>query len=248
MEDIRKESSRESTPALQLPGPSKGRGRHRSLEAEEAILKAALYLLERKPLRKVSADAIAQKAGVSKATIYKWWSNKSLVALDAFLAGMTERVPMPDTGSAELDFTRQLQAVMAFYSSPLGKLFGQFIAEGQTDPDFLHLFRQRFLYTRREAARIMWRRGVDRGDIRKEVDPEIVLDLIYGPMVFRLLAGHGSLSEEQSAIMVKTIFKGLQCSKDSHPAPDGENGDRPYAGKDRESFSRSKTSNTKLHV
>lgn len=195
----------------------KGRGRHRSVEAEEAILKAALYLLEHKPLRKVSADAIAQQAGVSKATIYKWWPNKSLVALDAFLAGMTERVPMPDTGSAEQDFTQQLQSVMAFYISPLGRLFGQFIAEGQSDAGFLKLFRDRFLYTRREAALIMWRRGVDRGEICKEIDPEIVLDLIYGPMIFRLLAGHGSLSDEESSAMVKTIFRGLRCSKDDSP-------------------------------
>jgi AcrR family transcriptional regulator len=212
LEDIHEDSLKVST---QIPLPSsepKGRGRHRSVEAEEAILKAALELLEHKPLRKVSADAIAQKAGVSKATIYKWWSNKSLVALDAFLAGMTERVPMPDTGSAEKDFTKQLQSVMAFYTSPLGRLFGQFIAEGQSDPNFLSLFRDRFLYTRRDAARVMWRRGVDRGEISKEIDSEIVLDLIYGPMVFRLLAGHGSTSDAEAATMVKTIFKGLRCS------------------------------------
>src|SRR5258707_324534 len=73
------------------------RGRHRSLEAEASILKAALYLLERKPLRQVTTDAIARRAGVSKATIYKWWPNKSMVALDAYLGGMTERVAIPDT-------------------------------------------------------------------------------------------------------------------------------------------------------
>ena len=61
----------------------KARGRQRSLEAEASILKAALYLLERKPLRQVTADAIARRAGVSKTTIYKWWPNKSMVALDA---------------------------------------------------------------------------------------------------------------------------------------------------------------------
>jgi len=99
------------------------RGRHRSVEAEAAILKATLYLLERQPLRKVTADAIARRAGVSKATIYKWWPNKSLVALDAYLAGISEQVPVPDTGSAERDFTEQLKSVMAFYASPLGKLF-----------------------------------------------------------------------------------------------------------------------------
>ena len=93
------------------------------------------------------------------------------------------------------------------------RLFGQFIAEGQTDPEFLALFRERFLYTRRDAARVMWRRGVDRGEICEEIDSEIILDLIYGPMVFRLLAGHGSLSGEESSIMVKAIFHGIRRSE-----------------------------------
>jgi AcrR family transcriptional regulator len=166
--------------------------------------------MERKPLRKVTTDAIARRAGVSKATIYKWWPNKSVVALDAYLAGMTERIAIPDTGSAELDFTQQLKSVTAFYKSALGRLFGQFIAEGQSDPGFLALFRERFLYARRDAARVMWRRGVDRGEIREEIDSEIVLDLIYGPMVFRLLAGHGSLNDGESEAMVQTVFGGLK--------------------------------------
>jgi AcrR family transcriptional regulator len=196
----------------------KGRGRQRSLEAEASILKAALDLLGRKTLRQVTADAIARRAGVSKATIYKWWPNKNLVALDAYLGGMTERVVMPDTGCAELDFTVQLKSVTAFYKTPLGRLFCQFIAEGQSDPGFLALFRERFLYARRDAARVMWRRGVDRGEIRKEIDSEIVLDLIYGPMVFRLLAGHGSLNDRESEAMIDAVFGGLRhpdyrCSK-----------------------------------
>ncbi|MGD0442759.1 MAG: TetR/AcrR family transcriptional regulator [Edaphobacter sp.] len=173
-------------------------------------MKAALDLLERKPLREVTADAIARRAGVSKTTIYKWWPNKNLVALDAYLGGMTERVAIPDTGSAEMDFTVQLKSVTAFYKSPLGRLFCQFIAEGQSNPGFLALFRDRFLYARRDTARVMWRRGVDRGEIRKEIDGEIVLDLIYGPMVFRLLAGHGSLNDHESEAMIEAVFGGLR--------------------------------------
>jgi AcrR family transcriptional regulator len=188
----------------------KPRGRHRSREAEAAILKATLHLLERNPLRKVTVDTIAERAGVSKATIYKWWPNKRLVALDAYLAGMTERVLMPDTGSAERDFTEQLRSLTEFYLSPSGRLFKQFIAEGQSDPGFLALFRERFLYARRDAARVMWRRGVDRGEIRKEVDGEMVLDLIYGPTVFRLLAGHGALSGQEASAMVEAAFGGLR--------------------------------------
>jgi AcrR family transcriptional regulator len=200
-------SQSSATPRSDEP---KSRGRHRSLEAEAAILKAALYLLERKPLRQVTTDAIAQRAGVSKATIYKWWSNKSLVALDAYLGGMTERVVTPDTGSAETDFREQLKSLTHFYKSPLGRLFGQFIAEGQSDPRFLALFRERLLYARRDAARVMWRRGVDRGEIRKEIDGEIILDLIYGPMIFRLLAGHGSLNDCELEAMIEAVFHGIR--------------------------------------
>jgi AcrR family transcriptional regulator len=196
----------------------KARGRHRSIQAEAAILKATLFLLERQPLRKVTADAIARRAGVSKATIYKWWPNKSLVALDAYLAGMSEQVAMPDTGSAEQDFIEQLKSVMAFYTSSLGRLFCQFLAEGQSDPGFLALFRERFLYARRDTARVMWRRGVDRGEIREEIDGEIVLDLIYGPMIFRLLAGHGSLSDRESEAIVQAAFGGLRRIKPARRA------------------------------
>ncbi len=208
----------------------KARGRHRSAEAEASILKAALYLLERKPLRQVTTDAIARRAGVSKATIYKWWPNKSMVALDAYLGGMTERVAMPDTGSAEMDFTVQLKSVTTFYKSSLGRLFCQFIAEGQSDPGFLALFRDRFLYPRRDAARVMWRRGVDRGEIRKEIDGEIVLDLIYGPMVFRLLAGHGSLNDHESEAMIEAIFGGLR--QPGYPFLKTKNGNKSITGHD----------------
>jgi AcrR family transcriptional regulator len=217
----RKLSTHESALA---PRAAKPRGRRRSVEAERAILKAALYLLERQPLRKVTADAIARRAGVSKATIYKWWPNKSLVALDAYLAGMTEQVVMPDTGSAELDFTRQLKSVMAFYTSSLGKLFCQFLAEGQSDPVFLALFRERFLYVRRNAARVMWQRGVDRGEIRKDVDGDIVLDLIYGPMIFRLLAGHGLFGDRESEAIVEAVFGGLKRPGYLQPAKQRRNG------------------------
>ncbi|WP_158794807.1 TetR/AcrR family transcriptional regulator [Granulicella sp. L60] len=200
----------------------KARGRHRSLEAKTSILNATLYLLERKPLRKVTSDEIARRAGVSKATIYRWWPNKSLVALEAYLTGMTERVAIPDTGSAELDFTLQLKSLTAFYTSSLGRLFCQFIAEGQSDPGFLALFRERFLFARRDAARVMWRRGVTRREIREEIDGEIVLDLIYGPTIFRLLAGHGALNDTESEAMVATVFSGLRRS-----------GYRPNTGKNR---------------
>jgi hypothetical protein len=93
-------------------------------------------------------------------------------------------VEVPDTGSARKDFTKRLKSVIRFYTSPRGRMFCQFIAEGPSDPGFLVQFRERFLQSRRDAVRIMGQRGVERGEIRRAIHGEIVQDLIYGPMIF----------------------------------------------------------------
>ncbi len=191
------------------PSPPR-RGRPRSVDAESAILSAAFRLLQKKPRGEVTAEAIAARAGVSKATIYKWWPNKALVALDAFISRIQTEVPLRDTGSARQDFTEQLKATIRFYQSPAGKMFRQFIAEGQSDSHFLRLFRERFLKPRRDALRVMWQRGVARGELREEVDPEVFLDLIFSPMIYRLLAGHAPLDDVQAEALVATAFGGLQ--------------------------------------
>ena len=82
---------------------SQSRGRPRSEESEEAILAATIQLLSEKPLRDISMDEIARKAGVGKATIYKWWPSKAYVALDAFLRKSNQMIPTPDTGSVRRD-------------------------------------------------------------------------------------------------------------------------------------------------
>ncbi|MEI9998999.1 MAG: TetR/AcrR family transcriptional regulator [Verrucomicrobiota bacterium] len=193
-----------------LPAAPRRRGRQRSVRAEAAILGATMALMEKKPLRDVTAEAIAQRARVSKATIYKWWPNKCRVALDAFLSQLQAQVKLPDTGSAVRDFTEQLQAIVRFYAGRGGRMFCQFIAEGQSDPKFLAIFNERFLRTRRDEVRVMWSRGVERGEIDPSIDSEIALDLIYAPMIFRLLAGHAPLNEEVAGEMVRAAFAGLR--------------------------------------
>jgi AcrR family transcriptional regulator len=194
------------------PVPVKRRGRQRSVAAESAILKAAMELLSKRSLCQVTAEAIALRAGVSKATIYKWWPNKNLVALDAFGKFVESELAIPDTGSARQDFTRQLCDTIVFYKSPKGRMLCQFLAEGQSDAGFLKLFRDRFLKPRRDSLLAIWRRGVERGEIRSEVDGELVLDLIFGPMVYRLMVGHGPLDEAQAVAIIDALFNGLKKS------------------------------------
>jgi len=187
----------------------KRRGRQRSVVAQAAILAATIDLLEQQSLREVTADAIAQRAGVSKATIYKWWPNKTLVALDAFLARIQSVVAVPDTGCTRDDIELQLKAVIAFYTTSQGRLFRQFIAEGQSDPELLASFRERFLVSRRDTVRVIWQRGIERGDIRGDLDSDLVIDLIYGPVIWRLLAGHCSLDDVQAEAIVAAVFGGI---------------------------------------
>jgi AcrR family transcriptional regulator len=187
----------------------KSRGRQRSSESEEAILAATLQLLKEMPLRDITIEAIARKAGVGKATIYKWWPSKAYVALDAFRRKMNKMVVAPNTGSAEKDLTEQLRSVIRFYTSPTGRIFTQFIAEAQSDPEFAALFRERFLKPRREGVGSILDRAIDRGEIDKKLDREVVLDLIYGPAIFRLMAGHGPLNNDEADAIISTLFRGI---------------------------------------
>jgi AcrR family transcriptional regulator len=191
---------------------SKSRGRQRSEESEEAILKATLLLLKEKPLRDVTIDEIARRAGVGKATIYKWWPSKAYVALDAFTRNMTRSVPIPDTGSAESDFKEQLRSLYAFYASKAGRILRQFLAEAQSDKEFARLFRERFLKPRREAVGVIFDRAVKRGEIESNLDRELIMDMIYGPGIFRLLVENAPLDRKVADSIISTLYRGLRTT------------------------------------
>jgi AcrR family transcriptional regulator len=189
---------------------TQSRGRPRSEESEEAILAATIELLSEKLLRDISMEEIARKAGVGKATIYKWWPNKAYVALDAFLKKTNRMIPTPDTGSFRMDILDQLRSLMVFYTSPAGHILGQFVAESQNDKEFASLLRERFIKPRRETAAIIFDRAVERGEIDQNLNRELVLDLIYGPAIYRMIVGHGPLEDKLADEMVSILFGGLE--------------------------------------
>src|SRR5689334_19011066 len=109
-------------------------GRPRSEPHRIAVLKACMELMLEDDPRRVSVDRIAARAQVSKTTIYKWWPNRTAVAVDAFLQHIMEQAPIPDTGSAAEDFRLTLRGIMAFYSSRLGEVYAQIVGEAQSYP------------------------------------------------------------------------------------------------------------------
>ncbi|HEX6454293.1 MAG TPA: TetR/AcrR family transcriptional regulator [Trebonia sp.] len=192
--------------------PAKGRGRPRSEPARQAILAAAADLLLARGLSAVSMDAIAERAGVSKATIYRWWPTKETLALDALYEQLTEPNPEPpDTGSLEGDLSLLLSGWMKrARSAPYARVIGALVTEAATDPSFGELYRARYVEPRRAQARIVVARAVERGDLPAGIDVEATLDLLYGPVYHRLLHGHAPLTPEFAKYVVRTVVAGLR--------------------------------------
>jgi AcrR family transcriptional regulator len=188
---------------------SKKRGPRRSIESEQAILAATLQLLKEKPLRDISIEAIATKAGVGKMTIYKWWPSRAYVALDALSKSLNKTIPIPDTGDTTRDLEELLGSAMTFFSSKKGQIFGRFLAEAQNDPDFAVSFRERLLNPRRDAARLVLQRAIGRGEIKHALEIEAILDLLFGAMIFRLMAGHGTLNKTEAKSMISILMEGI---------------------------------------
>ncbi len=184
-------------------------GRPRSATSEQSILDAALDLLQERSLRELTIEAVAERAGVGKATIYRWWPTKAHLALDAYLRHMGRAVEARDSGSAERDFLAQLLGLIELYESPRGRILKQFLAECQADAAFASLYRERFLHPRREAVRCIWRRGVEQGEIDGALDCELILDMIFAPLVYRLLAGHAPFTGEDAENLVRAVFRGI---------------------------------------
>jgi AcrR family transcriptional regulator len=187
------------------------RGRPRSEKARLAILRAAAELLLDRGLSAVSMDAVAERAGVSKATIYRWWPTKETLALDALFNEWAAATPATrDTGSLRGDLLALLRPWARLAGSrPYGRVIAGLITEAQTDPRFAGEYRTRFVEPRRGQAREVFRRAIERGEVPADTKVEVALDMLYGPLYHRLLHGHAPLSDRFVRDVVDTALDGI---------------------------------------
>jgi AcrR family transcriptional regulator len=191
---------------------ARGRGRPRSEKAKTAILAAAIELLLEQGLHAMSMDAVAKRAGVSKATIYRWWPSKELLALDALATEwqVTGPAVTRDTGSLRGDLLARLRPwLRQLRGKPYGRVVAGLVATAQADAEFAELYLERFVRPRRDAMRPILLRAIDRGEIPRNIDLEVALDLIYGPIYHRMLHGHAPLDERFARNVVDTILAGI---------------------------------------
>jgi AcrR family transcriptional regulator len=185
-------------------------GRPRSERAREAILAAAAELLLSQGLDAVSMDAVAERAGVSKATIYRWWRSKKALAMDALYNEWTPTGEIADTGSLRGDLIAILRPwLREMRSRPYGMVIAALITERHTDPAFAREYTARLTRPRRDRARVVFVRAMERGEIDPSVDVEVALDLVYGALYHRILHGHAPLTDRFMRDLVDHTLVGL---------------------------------------
>ncbi len=196
--------------AAQGPNGKRAPGRPRSEESRQSILRSTLKLLKQPGgFPELSIEAIAADANVGKTTVYRWWPTKAALVADAFSASAEEELQFPNTGSVQRDMSLQMRRLIRIFQSPRGRVVGALLAGGQSDPELIEAFRDRFLWPRRKQAYQTLQRGVDRGELPANSNLDLILDSLYGPIYMRFLIRHFELEESFADEICGLVLQGM---------------------------------------
>jgi AcrR family transcriptional regulator len=191
------------------------RGRPRDERARLAILDAAAELMLESGVDKVSMDAIAERAGASKATIYRWWPTKESLALDAVYRQWSAAEPeSAPTGVLRDDLIALLgDWSRRAASRPYARMLTALLDAAQSDPVFADRYHEHFVAPRRARGRAILAAAVDDGQLPADTDLELALDLLYGPIYHRLLQGHAQIDDRFVRDIVDVVCAGLSVPR-----------------------------------
>jgi AcrR family transcriptional regulator len=173
-------------PEIETP---RGPGRPRSEASRQAILTAAYGLLRDRPLPEITSDAIAKSAGVSKATLYRWWPSKEAIVLDGYFDALESRFVGPCTDDPMGDLRVHLNEGYATMAGPDGQIFASLVASGHFHPHVREALNAELNSPRCQDTEKLVQRAIDAGLLRSELDLVLAVDLLFGPVFFRLMTG-----------------------------------------------------------
>jgi AcrR family transcriptional regulator len=192
-------------------------GRPRSEQARLAILRSTLKILSEKGFSDFTIEDVAERASVGKATVYRWWPDKGALIADAFSSSATRKLHFPDTGRIEIDMSRQMRQLIKVFRGSQGRIVSAILAAGQSDKDLIAAFRERFLWPRRREAYATLRRGIQRGELRRDLDPDLLLDSLYGPIYMRFLLQHDRLTPDFVDRLCALVLRGARPKRKTSP-------------------------------
>lgn len=190
-------------------------GRPRSEATRLAVLNAGAKLLEQEPYARISIERIAGEAKVGKQSIYRWWNSKADVLLEAFTDLTLGELPaIEKSKSAEEGILNLLRFFVDSSARPtVTKTLRGLIAEAQLDPEFRNKFHIALVASCRNLMRSVIKAGIASGELRADVDIEILLDCIHGAFWFRLLSGTESPLDEAFASSVIATLRPLLIAR-----------------------------------
>ena len=190
--------------------PRRGRGRRPAAEVRKEILEAAAELLFDDGMAGFTIEKVANVSGASKMTIYKWWPSKGALALDGYFHRVDPELVFPDTGDIEADLRTQLHSFLrVICHSPAGRVIGELIGQAQSDPDLKAAYLERYSGPRRAKAVAAIETAKARGQLRANLDPETVVDQLWGACYHRLLLPDQPLTDEFVDALVDNLFHGI---------------------------------------
>ena len=157
----------------------------------------------------VTMEAVARIAKVGKPTVYRNWSSREALAMAALLEGGAPDTQVRHTASALDDLRRQLIKVALAFCDPRGRNAALMVASADPDSELAKAFRNQVMLASRAEGRALLARAVAEGKVRREANIDVVLDLIYGPIFYRLLMGHARADEEFVAALFEEVMLGL---------------------------------------
>lgn len=195
------------------PGTAHRTGRPRSQARRTAILTAAGQLMLEGGLTVATMEAIAARAGVSKATIYKWWPSRGAVALEGFMVAVADSWSLSEGTSTRDALSRLVHnAIGLFTTGPAGPLLRALTAESLSQPELARALRERWFGPRRALAVAIVSRGIERKELRPDLDMALTVDALFAPVYYRLLFGHEPLDDEFADRLVGQIMSGIAAA------------------------------------
>ena len=184
-------------------------GRPRSAEAHAAILDAAIALTREVGFDALAMEAIAERAGVGKATVYRRWKSKEALIADA-LDRLVRSSPVPDSGSFEDDLLTVMRGNLRMYQDPAtSALLSGLVAAMARSPQVASAVRDGFVEARRNVMRQVVARGIAAGHLAAGTDVELVLDMLSGPLVYRTLISGARIDAGLVDVVVRAVLRGF---------------------------------------
>jgi AcrR family transcriptional regulator len=184
----------------------RGRPPRAAAASHDAILDAVYDLLHERSVRDLTIEEVARRAGVGKPTLYKWWPSKAALVMAMLDERIVEDLSAPGARNAEEALRGLVTALVQRFNGFPGKVAAEILAEGQSEPGVLQEYRERYLHKRRAFAAEVIERAQASGEFRKDIDPQVLQDMIFGPLYFRRLVRHQPLDERFGNELVDHIL------------------------------------------